>query len=168
MIRVSTIKFEASHGRKPHAMDATTIQFAVQAHPLRGNLREAFCAGHAVVTVRNVRTGNRFTYRVQSCEDKPDLFFVGVLTGSENTHDFSYLGTIRAQQYAHGRKSRIDTQAQSAQVFSWLWCHIDALPTCIEVWHEGRCLRCHRTLTVPESLESGFGPECSKKLGKVA
>jgi len=28
------------------------------------------------------------------------------------------------------------------------------------VFHEGACGRCGRTLTVPESIASGFGPEC--------
>ena len=27
-------------------------------------------------------------------------------------------------------------------------------------WHEGRCGRCGRKLTVPESIEAGYGPEC--------
>jgi hypothetical protein len=34
-----------------------------------------------------------------------------------------------------------------------------------EVYHEGRCGRCNRKLTVPESIETGLGPECASKLG---
>jgi hypothetical protein len=30
----------------------------------------------------------------------------------------------------------------------------------VEFWHEGKCGRCNRKLTVPSSIESGFGPEC--------
>lgn len=29
---------------------------------------------------------------------------------------------------------------------------------------EGRCRRCNRPLTVPESVDSGLGPECRKKI----
>lgn len=36
------------------------------------------------------------------------------------------------------------------------------LPEC-EVWHEGRCGRCGRKLTVPESIETGIGPDCAKR-----
>lgn len=36
---------------------------------------------------------------------------------------------------------------------------------CVEIWHEGKCGRCGRQLTVPESIESGFGPECVKMIG---
>lgn len=32
-------------------------------------------------------------------------------------------------------------------------------------WHEGVCGRCGRRLTVPESIETGFGPECRKAVG---
>ena len=31
----------------------------------------------------------------------------------------------------------------------------------VQVWHEGRCGKCGRKLTVPESLTSGLGPECA-------
>ncbi|MGQ4872128.1 MAG: DUF6011 domain-containing protein, partial [Candidatus Thorarchaeota archaeon] len=33
-----------------------------------------------------------------------------------------------------------------------------ALPEKVRIWHEGKCGRCGRRLTVPESIESGYGP----------
>lgn len=33
-----------------------------------------------------------------------------------------------------------------------------------QVWHTGRCSRCGRLLTVPESIENGIGPECANKI----
>lgn len=124
---------------------------------------EAFTlAGNAILTVRNTSTGNRFTYKVRQCDDNPDLYFVSVLTGSDNTADYQYLGTLRNLSYAHGRKSRIDSESTSARAFRWFWEHRANLPACVEVWHEGRCGRCARLLTVPESIASGFGPECMK------
>lgn len=33
----------------------------------------------------------------------------------------------------------------------------------LQVWHEGRCGRCGRKLTVPSSIETGLGPECAGK-----
>jgi hypothetical protein len=35
----------------------------------------------------------------------------------------------------------------------------------LEVWHEGRCAKCGLKLTVPQSIMTGFGPTCAKKLG---
>jgi hypothetical protein len=36
------------------------------------------------------------------------------------------------------------------------------LPEFVEVWHEGKCGKCGRALTVPSSILTGIGPECSK------
>jgi hypothetical protein len=120
-------------------------------------------AGHAIFTAHSKSTGVRFTYKVTQCDDKPDLYFVALLTGPDNTNDYQYLGTIRGTTYTHGRKSRIGPEAPSAKAFDWLWRHRDRLPASLDLHHEGRCCRCGRTLTTPESCLRGIGPECAKK-----
>jgi hypothetical protein len=37
-----------------------------------------------------------------------------------------------------------------------------SLPEGYKIQHEGKCCRCGRTLTTPESIERGIGPECVK------
>lgn len=140
---------------------AKVAQRAPLSHAKR---RTAFLAGDAVITLHNPKTQKRFTYRITQCDDKPTLFFVALLTGANNTEDFQYLGCIRDNVYTHGRKSRIGEDAPSAKAFAWTWENLDRLPANLEIWHEGFCLRCHRTLTVPDSIASGFGPECIKKV----
>jgi hypothetical protein len=39
------------------------------------------------------------------------------------------------------------------------------LPNIVEVHHNGHCARCGRMLTVPESLYTGFGPDCAQQIG---
>lgn len=41
-----------------------------------------------------------------------------------------------------------------------------ALPAPGRIYHLGRCGRCGRALTVPSSVESGFGPECAGRVGE--
>ena len=55
----------------------------------------------------------------------------------------------------------------SVQAFIWFLNRIEAdKPTDgFEFWHEGKCGRCGRKLTVPESIEAGIGPECAGKGG---
>lgn len=122
-------------------------------------------AGNARFTLASKRTGTRFTYRVRRCDDADkELWFVSLLTGADNEASYAYLGTLRAQQgYAHGRKSRVGADAPGVVAFAWAY---DALrngvmPAQLECWHEGRCGRCGRALTVPESLARGLGPECA-------
>lgn len=119
-------------------------------------------AGKARITLVSPKTGARFTYRISV---KGEVKFVSVLTGSDNDSDFTYLGTIFADgAYRHGRKSSIGPEAPSTKAFAWAWGALAAgvMPTC-EIWHEGRCGRCGRSLTVPESIASGLGPECASK-----
>lgn len=132
-------------------------------------VKQFILAGNALFTVRNAETGNRFTYRARVAKDDngdaqvSGPYFVQVLTGPENTSDYTYLGTIfHGEKYFHGRKSRIGEDAQSNRVFQWFFHHLNqnSLPDAIEVWHEGRCCVCGRTLTDPESIELGIGPVC--------
>jgi len=129
-------------------------------------IRRFVLAGNAIFTIRSPRTGVRFTYRVrQPKKDSPH--FVGVLTGSNNTRDYSFLGSIfDARNYAYGNKSEISIEASSAQAFYWFWSSLTkgTLPSALDVYHEGRCGRCGRLLTVPESLDSGIGPDCASRL----
>jgi hypothetical protein len=126
-------------------------------------------AGNATITIRSNATDTRFTYKIRAPKNqqpnRPPIWFVSVLTGQNNEGDFEYLGNIRANgSFDHGRKARIKADAPSARAFNWFWNMVqrqrDDLLTQANVWHEGRCGRCGRKLTVPESVESGFGPEC--------
>jgi len=122
-------------------------------------------AGNSTVTFLNSETENRFTYRVKKAKDS-NLFFLSVLTGPEQ---YSYLGTISNGNYKHGAKSNFTTGVQSEKVFSYVLNKLktESLPESIEIWHEGKCGKCDRPLTVPSSIENGIGPECFKTLSKV-
>jgi hypothetical protein len=129
----------------------------------RTDAKTFLLAGNSRTTIRSTKTGQRYTFKVRRpAQDKPH--FVSVLTGSDNEQDYSFLGTIfDAQDYRISRKSIISEKAPSALAFDWFWAQLQKegeLPEGLEVYHEGRCGRCGRALTVPESIESGFGPEC--------
>jgi hypothetical protein len=130
-------------------------------------VREFLTAGNATVTLRSIKTDTRFTYKITQCDNKPDLFFIALMSGPDNENSFRYLGTLRDPlRYAHGRKSKVSPEHASNKAFAWFVSKVaaDTLPDQIEVWHEGRCGRCNRKLTVPESVERGFGPECASKV----
>lgn len=122
-------------------------------------------AGNSTFTLLNSETENRFTYRVKKAKDS-NLFFLSVLTGADQ---YSYLGTISNGVYKHGIKSCFSPGVQSEKVFSYVLNKLKdgSLPECVEVWHEGKCGKCNRLLTVPSSIENGIGPECFKTLSKA-
>lgn len=155
------------------AADEFTIEEAPEAS-MRGLLmpgarRHFVTAGNAIVTIRSKATGTRFTYKITESDPKPGqmpVYFVGLLNGSDNTSDYVYMGTLFASGFRTTRKSRIAADAPSAVAFAWFATHFE--DGRIEVWHEGRCGRCGRKLTVPESIASGLGPDCATKLGVAA
>ena len=137
-------------------------------------------AGNATFTIVSRKSGVRFTYKItRAGMGKPAVagtpedprYFVKVLTGADNESDYQYLGCIFSdkpgQPYYRGTKSTIGLGAPSNLAFDWFWSHRNdaTLGDKIEVHHEGRCGRCGRKLTVPESITSGYGPECIGKLG---
>lgn len=125
-------------------------------------------AGRATLTLESERTGARYTYRITRRDDAPA--FVSVLTGPENTRDYTYLGTVfvdgEVPVYRHGRKSEISPGAPSARAFAWAWDAFVAgrIPEGLSVYHEGQCGRCGRALTVPESILTGLGPHCAEEI----
>lgn len=132
-------------------------------------------AGKATVTLVSERTGARFTYRLTASEDGGAIF-VGVLTGSDNDRDYSYAGRIArnvaGDRFWPGRKvprhTDVPTTAPSSKAFDWSWRALvqGIMPNGLEIWHESRCGRCGRKLTVPSSVGAGFGPECITKVGR--
>jgi hypothetical protein len=133
-------------------------------------------AGDARVTFLNEATGNRFTYRVTA--PKVDTARGGRITDltspmrfvalADNEATFAYLGFVRdGGPFVWGRKSRVREDAPSVDVFGFVWdaLHAGEIPAGVSIWHEGHCGRCGRTLTVPASIASGFGPDCAALLG---
>jgi len=128
------------------------------------NRRLAFClAGHAIFTLRNSLTGNRFTYRIRA--RRRQGFSVALLHGQDNESDYMGIGYIT--QYASGPQFTPHYRAnpsQAMRAFAWAWPRLvtNTLPPEIEFYHAGRCGRCHRLLTTPESIASGIGPKCAE------
>jgi len=124
--------------------------------------------GNARFTLVSKATGARVTFRVRASDDGK-VHFVKVLTGADNTNSYTFLGTIfQDGTYRRGFRSPIGEDAPSAKAFVWFFDHVAQGDVAkVEFWHEGRCGRCGRVLTVPESIATGFGPECAGRVGAV-
>lgn len=127
-------------------------------------------AGKATVTLKSQRTGAHFTFKV-SHKQGGDVSFVSLLTGPNNETDYRYLGLLADTDHSRLRgvgsgKSCAQPDAPASRAFQYLLDFIGGKNngTGLEVWHEGRCGRCGRKLTVPSSVESGIGPECASKI----
>jgi len=123
-------------------------------------------AGNATVTLVSKKSKERFTFRVRASEDG-QVHFVSLLNGPDNESQYAYFGYIRREVFFHGgRKAKVAYERPCVQGFKWAWENLvkGGISPSLEIWHEGRCGRCARKLTVPSSIASGFGPECEGKV----
>jgi len=133
------------------------------------DIRSFMLAGKAKFTLVSKATQRRVTYKIVQKDEKPA--FVSVMDGSDNINDYTFFGTVFSNgQFRTSRKSKVSADAKGVKGFEWAWKRIDAgdasLLNSVEFWHEGSCCKCGKTLTVPESIESGWGPVCAKRAGK--
>jgi hypothetical protein len=124
--------------------------------------KEFVLAGNALFTLEDSLTGERFTYHVRKHDTKP-MWWVKVLSGPDNVCNYEYIGTLFEDDFQVTGRSRV---TESATCFRWFKRLITVLKSDndldprMRVRHSNRCGRCGRLLTVPASVEWGFGPEC--------
>lgn len=142
---------------------------------------EFVTAGNATFTVRQPASapGNpHYTFRVRKKEANPpypEAYFVSLLTGPDNDSAYTYLGVLNPQtgEVRLTKKSAYAEDSYPVRLLRRvLACLLAGKGLAItaagyDVMHEGKCGRCGRTLTVPESLDNGIGPECIKLMGLV-
>ena len=148
--------------------------------PKAAQITDALCAcefclaGRAILTLRSARTNARYTFRVSKAEDK-NLWFVSVLTGPDNTGDYTYVGIVEERfggySFRLTAKSKMTLESAPVRAFEFFTKRVlnaNEIPAELEVYHEGRCGRCARALTVPESIVRGLGPECAGLIDRLA
>jgi len=108
---------------------------------------------------------------VPSIKEEEVPYFINLLRGSDNERDFAYMGVLRKPgvYFWTAASGKVGRQAPAYKALLWfldaMRCGRLVLGYSLEVWHEGRCGRCSRKLTVPESIKSGYGSECAGRLG---
>lgn len=130
------------------------------------DIRAFILSGNARFTLVSKRSGKRYTYRVskKKGDAQPPIWFVSVLTGPDNTADYQYIGFTRGFQLFGGSKGNASHPAYRGLDYLMGWLGNKQVPGDIEFWHEGRCGRCARALTDPESIARGYGSECYGKV----
>ena len=112
-------------------------------------------AGNATITLESEKTGAHFTYRVRQAAEGAQRWFVQLLNGPDNTHDFVYIGLVDEATghlaFRQTAKARIGADAPSVKGFKYFWNAVAAErePAQMVIRHEGKCGRCGRKLTVP-------------------
>lgn len=131
-------------------------------------IKDFVLGGNAIITIESGVTGKHFTYKIQQSNRDNNLYFIKNLRGSDNESDYTYIGCYFADTKTFVvEKKYKDTEVygwpKSIQAIRYLMNRLDNVPEKLIVYHNGRCCRCGRTLTTPESIKKGIGPECERR-----
>ena len=119
--------------------------------------------GKAIFTVSNDK-GEHFTYKIAK-HQTIDMFFAHVLSGADGM--YTYMGIFdRSRGVVVKGAKGIAPTCKSVKVLEWAIRVINglsAIPVGYEIQHEGKCSKCGRPLTDPESIRTGMGSTCRNK-----
>lgn len=143
--------------------------------------KDFVCAGKAIFTLeipvnyqKSHNTKPHYTFRINRKDatmNFPETWFISYLTGPDNTKDYTYLGILGTKEgeVYLTKKSGLKEDSVIVKLLKRVFVNVwggtgqKIQDAGFDLHHEGRCGRCGRTLTVPESCLNGIGPECSKK-----
>lgn len=125
--------------------------------------------GNAIVTLVDYSQEIRHTYKLMASENQKYLW-IKLLTGPDNTKNYTEIFIFHVDadglpQLTFRHNNKVNERMPSVQLFRKVFRNLILRPEddmdWLEIWHVGRCCRCGRTLTVPESIAAGIGPECA-------
>lgn len=127
-------------------------------------------AGKAEFSIQNEISKKHYTYLLTQARhpqsEGATVFFVKVCYDYLKFH---YAGVLviddKKVTYAKGAKGKLAETAESIKGLLWLFNKLVTQQKVTEnvgVYHFGKCARCGRTLTDPQSIVAGLGPECRR------
>jgi hypothetical protein len=122
-------------------------------------------------TIKSSWSGDHRTFKIHTQGEKtefaPGQRIVSLLTGTENDSDSSYTGFAFIDDDGIHVWTKKRGEGLWEKYAEMLWSL--ALDSALSPWAvkgftimgEGRCIRCNRLLTEPNSIKSGIGPVCA-------
>lgn len=104
----------------------------------------------------------------------PGKRVISLLVGQDNEHSYQGFGFVTDQGICVWSRLRGDSPQEPSfheKCAKMIWSLVEDgesslyLAKGVTLHLEKHCLRCNRTLTTPESIERGIGPECARIMG---
>lgn len=173
-------------------MEQLTMIEPLTPHQMAGRLankkaiQDYMFAGKAIITIRNIADGTRYTYKIKKSKTNPSKFYVynlrgpsyakmGLISGDKEYYlpfDWKEKVQMARRNFAAlypGKPfpEKLYTQQHmppSLRMFirflTWYKSDVEKMQN-HEIWHEGVCGKCGRKLTVPSSIDRGLGDICA-------
>lgn len=129
------------------------------------NIKEYILGGNCTFTVLSTKLGERYTYKIQKDKKHDGRYFCRVLYGPDNEKDYRYLGLFYSDsmKLTPSKRTAVDASGRRFKMLKYFLFYLyndQPLPDTCKFYPSGRCARCGKKLTTPESIVRGFGPEC--------
>lgn len=114
-----------------------------------------------IFTMKNLETNNHRTFQIAKSEFADGKLVVGLLAGPDNEYSYINFAFLNPETglISVWKKCRDDSNyLKYGDLMTELF--LGVLPEKLVINHSGKCFKCGRTLTTPESIESGIGPVC--------
>jgi hypothetical protein len=118
---------------------------------------------NGVITMKSMKTGEHRTFRIRTMKQDakflPGKRLVELLHGPDNESDYRSFGMIGDDGRVYLWKKH-----QGQTFYVWVASALQSPERYldrVEFSFEGRCRRCNRLLSDPDSVASGIGPTCS-------
>ena len=126
-------------------------------------IKEYILGGRAEFTIFQ-EPNIQVKYSVKA-NDNGTVFFVSTETDSKEVKYQGYFTKNNLSEFKVGKKGSQGYNKRAVDALFWVLRHADNMPKRVHVLHNGRCSVCGRKLTDAESLMSGVGPTCRKRIG---
>jgi hypothetical protein len=114
-------------------------------------------------TVVGPKGGHR-TLRITTIDDNGTKQWLAYLSGADNVGDYKSIGFVNGNEVSLFSKY-VGQYADIMAAARFLVKNVDKLDECGRQYaiRSGKCYRCNRLLTTPESVARGLGPICASK-----
>lgn len=127
---------------------------------------------NGIYTIQNLSTSDYRTFKIHSqLEDArfaPGRRIISLLDGADNHNSYRGFGFVEDDGIFVWNKYRGKDKMSSFDWFSIMVWHIATRTphnffdyNAYKLHLEGKCIKCNRRLTTPQSIESGIGPICA-------
>lgn len=130
-------------------------------------------AGKCEFILHSTKTNEDFKFEMTKQQTKENenkfIYFLNTLHG----YDKTYAGVIwfndktQEFQFSQGKKGQVASKELNIRSLIFVLNKLLKNETVqyLDVFHTGRCGKCGKKLTTPESILTGLGPTCSKRAG---
>lgn len=116
--------------------------------------------GNCHCIIENMKSGNKFEFKIQRNKNKSNMYFVKTMTGLGEIYCGYFYESAGLITYSKGKQGQVDISDERIQALIYTLKNSKRLPAYVMVQHLGNCAYCGRRLEDIESLRSGICPAC--------